>query len=336
MKTIDEWNNIISNIDKVYIYGAGTVAKKIASLLAYSGKKECLKGYVVSSKDNNPDEIMGVSVSNLKDITDKKTPMLVSLSEVYHPDIFKDLKEAGFEFVLPAHKYYSIDVEKEHIEDVNYSDNIDFSIKLSEEQSDYRIKIIDKYYSFKHAFGGGGFYQSFPMLGIKGTRDTSLRIKTYGLEKYISQDISVLDIGCNIGFLDMEISSKVKSIVALEYSDILVDIANEVAQTIGLKNINFVSDDYNEWQKKNQQRFDIIFSFAVHGWLNVTPEKYAEQIVSMLNDNGIFIIESQQLSTDMMFETFVEVFRHRELHVIDEGLLNDDGETDRKFVVLRK
>lgn len=336
MKAFDEWHNLVSSLDNIYIYGAGKVAVKIADLLDYSGKKGCLKGYIVSSKSGNPDDIKGVPVLLPSEVVNKRVAVLVSLSDVYHPEIFETLTNLGFCPVIPAHKYFSIEIEKAHSGDHDYAANIDESVRLSSKLSVYRMKMMDKYFSFSHAFGGNGFYQSFPKLGIKGTRNTAIRIEKYGLNDYVKPESTVLDIGCNIGFLDIEISGKVKSILGLEYSETLVEIGNETAKAIGTENVKFISGDYNEWQKQNTLSFDIIFSFAVHAWLNVRPEIYANQIVDMLNVNGIVIFESQQLSTDKMFSAFVEALVSEKLQVLKDEIINDDGETDRKFIVMKK
>lgn len=336
MKAIDEWNNLVSKMDKIYIYGAGKVAEKIRDLLGYSGKLTCLKGYIVSSKSSNPDEIDGLPVLLLSDSLDKKAVVLISLSEIYHPDVFGALKSAGFASIVPVHKYFSIEIEKPVDMHKSKSKHIDENVILSRDLSDYRGRMIDKYFSYSHAFGQDGFYQSFPMLGIRGTRSTDVRMDNYNLKDYITPESTVLDIGSNIGFLDIEISRNVKTILGLEYSDILVKIANETAKTVGADNVSFISCDYNEWQKHNGHCFDVIFSFAVHAWLNIAPDVYARQIVDMLNANGIVIFESQQLSTDKMFDTFVEALVGEKLKVLKEGIVNDDGETDRKFIVLKK
>lgn len=336
MKAIDEWNHLIADLDNIYIYGAGSVAEKLRGLLLDSGKLDCLNGFIVTSKENNPSEINGTPVMLLADIEDKDATVLMSLSEAYHSELFQTLKDIGFQKIVPAHRFYSIDIKKTSDYFASIEDYIDKNIKLQRELLIYREKLIRKYFEYDHAFGGGGFYQSFPTLGIKGTRDTAKRIKQYKLHDYIQKESAVLDIGCNIGFLDMEISKNVKSILGIEYSDILVDLACETAQMIGLGNVEFISCDYNDWRKMNTLKFDVIFSFAVHGWINVEPEVYAKQIVSMLNDNGSFIIESQQFLTDKMFIPFVNAFLDKGLQIINENMINDDGETDRKFVVLQK
>lgn len=335
MKAIDEWKNLVSNMDKIYIYGAGKVAEKIRALLLYANKQDCLMGYIVSSEKDNPDEIEGIPVTLLDNI-EKNATVLVSLSETYHPDVFKKLEDAGFLSVIPVHKYFSIDIKNVESNESDLKKCIDEDVHISDELADYRKKLIDKYFKYSHAFGSNGFYQSFPMLGIRGTRSTLIRMEAYGLTDYISHDSSVLDIGSNIGFLDMEISKYVREITGVEYSDILVDIANETAKEVRINNVRFISGDYNEWQKENTSKFDVIFSFAVHAWLNIKPDIYAVQLVDMLNNNGFLLFESQQLSTDKLFDDFVDALKKENMMILKEDIVKDDGETNRKFLVLKK
>jgi len=337
MKAINEWNDLIADMEKIYIYGAGMVAEKISDLLAYSDKKDCLMGYIVSSVKENPSEIDGIPVIPLGDSIDKRATVLVSLSEAYHPEVFQKLKEMGFVSVIHAHKFFGIDIRNTTDKAFNRENCIDEDVQLSNELVDYRDRMISKYFEYSHAFGRKGFYQSSPMMGIRGTRNTVTRLKIYGLTDFISPNSSILDIGSNIGFLDMEISKYVGEIIGLEYSDILVEIANETAKAVGINNVKFISVDYNVWQKNNTQKFDVIFSFAVHAWLNVKPDVYARQIVNMLNENGFLVFESQQLSTDKLFDDFVNALKKENLKILKEDIVNDDvEETVRKFLVMKK
>ena len=335
MKAIEAWNNTIKTIDTTYIYGAGAVAKKISSLLLYSGKINNLKGYIVSERENNPIHIDGFPVLAIEEVIERDIPVLVSLSEVYHPDVFESLNKLGFERIIPVHRYFSIDLDNAN-GPLNYDRFIDSKVVLSNDLMEYRKDFLEKYFLACHTFGDGGFYQSFQPLGIKGLRDSSFRIKKYGLQDFITDNTSVLDIGCNIGFLDMLIADSAKSVTGLDYSDSLIELAGELAKKINKDNIEFIRADYNDWIKDNNRRFDVILSFAVHGWLNVEPQIYADQIYSILSSDGIIMFESQQFFSDKMYDVFVDEFGNKGLEIIKEGFIKDDGETDRKYVLLKK
>lgn len=200
----------------------------------------------------------------------------------------------------------------------------------------FRQEVIEEFSKYEHAFGNGDFYQSFTEMGIRGTRDTQVRMDIYSIQEFLLPDSKVLDIGSNIGFLDMEISKYVKSILGLEYSKELADIANRIANQMDFDNVHFVNCDYNEWQKNNKSKFDGVFSFAVHAWLDVKPDIYANQVFAMLNNEGILYFESQQLSTDRLFDVFVEAFINKGMQSLKELVFIDDGKTRRKLVIMKK
>lgn len=66
-------------------------------------------------------------------------------------------------------------------------------------------------------------------------------------------------------------SYKVNEILGIEYNEKLVEIAQDTAKLLKVENVEFVNADYNEWQKNNSKKFDVILAFAVHIWLNIEP-----------------------------------------------------------------
>jgi len=115
----------------------------------------------------------------------------------------------------------------------------------------------------------------------------------------------------------------------------LSTIAKEVSKWENIKNVDFICSDYNTWFTTNHATFDVIFSFAVHIWLNVTPEVYSKQLRSILNPNGYLLFESQTLETDKMFDAFCEAFEENGFSKRSEHLLCDDGQTNRKLVIFQ-
>lgn len=70
------------------------------------------------------------------------------------------------------------------------------------------------------------FYQSDPELSIGGLRSTLDRVRLYGLDKAMFPEMNVLDIGCNVGFLDLEISKYVNSVTGVDIDESFVSVAN--------------------------------------------------------------------------------------------------------------
>ena len=208
--------------------------------------------------------------------------------------------------------------------------------KLTSEELACREKIIQMRIGNNQAFGEDGFYQSFPRLLLKGMRPTDRRIETYGLAQYLSKDAEVLDIGANTGFLDMEIAPQCKSVLGVEYNEKLVSIADTARKMLEIKNVTFTCADYSKWKKANNRRFNVIFSFAVHIWLGIAPEMYAEDICDLLEENGIFLFESHNIKNDKMHKVYGEAFRNKGLEEIATGYIMDDGLQERKYRIFRK
>ena len=186
-------------------------------------------------------------------------------------------------------------------------------------------------------FGRGMFYQSFPLIGLSGQRPTDKRIDCYGLIKYLSASKDVLDIGCNVGFLDLQLSQYVRSVTGIEYNKELVRIGTDISRMLNIENVDFVNDDFLLWNKRCNKKFDVIFSFAVHYWLHVTPRIYTQIVSSLIKKNGILVIESQNINTvDNCFYKYVEQLIHAGFCIMDEGTIQDDGIIGREWVVLQK
>ena len=110
----------------------------------------------------------------------------------------------------------------------------------------FKNKIHRILLSQKQQFGRGDFYQSFNQLNIRGQRPTNYRIEKYNLSKYIDKNKTILDIGNNVGFFDLTIANKVKSITGIEYNESLSFIANLTKKFLDVKNVNFINGDFNK------------------------------------------------------------------------------------------
>ena len=183
-------------------------------------------------------------------------------------------------------------------------------------------------------FGTRGlFYQSLPVWGIKGRRPTDLRIREYGLDSIVAGK-RVLDIGCNTGFLDIALTDKAKYITGIEYNQKLVDIANIVKDKMGLTNVTFAQGDFNKYVAPD--KFDVIFSFAVHMWIGMDPDAYVEKLLGLLDEHGYIIFESQKWSLDeQAFNDHITSFKNHGGVVEKEEFINDEGVLLRKFAVIR-
>ena len=201
----------------------------------------------------------------------------------------------------------------------------------------FKNKIYKILNSEKQQFGRGSFYQSFDELNIKGQRPTNYRIERYNLKKYLDKNKTILDIGNNVGFFDLTIASMVKSIIGIEYNKSLSVIANMTKEFLCINNVNFISGDFN---KTNfNEKFDIIFSFAVNYWLGHNAEYHSKTIYNLLNSGGIVIIESQDINSevDRDFDSkyIVDFYKNR-FKILEYGRIKDDNIIERSFFICQK
>ncbi len=143
-------------------------------------------------------------------------------------------------------------------------------------------------------YGKGDLYQSYDELNIKGKRNTKKRIKQYELKKYLHESFDILDIGCNCGFIDLQISNLVFSVEGVEINPYLVKIGNKVKEHLNIKNVNFHNKSFEDF--KGDGVYDVIFSFAsdevADGLSNLSYEDYIKKIVSLLNREKYLFYES--------------------------------------------
>lgn len=196
---------------------------------------------------------------------------------------------------------------------------------------------IQKIYSEESQdFGYGKFYQSLPELGIDGMRPTETRMEKYEFSRFLNSKQDVLDLGCNCGFLDLSIADMVHSVTGVEYNNTLVRIAEEVKNYLNKQNASFINDDYNNWSKKNTNKYDVVFSFAVHHWFGVTPYGYAKDLNNIIKPGGILYFESQDVKGDKIYTKIVKELLLRNFSIEYEGSDMDDGMYERHYYVLKK
>ena len=135
----------------------------------------------------------------------------------------------------------------------------------------------------------------------------------------------------------MEIATQVESVLGIEYDATLVNIANCVKDNLNIKNASFVNEDFCNWYKSNSQKYDVIFSFAIHQWLNLSAEQYADILDDLLKQNGYICIESHSLDNgDKKYIPCLEKLISKGYNLCWDGIIKDDGLNSRKYTVLYK
>lgn len=180
-------------------------------------------------------------------------------------------------------------------------------------------------------------YQSFPMLGINGTRQTDIRIKQYGLKDLLNKSMDVLDIGCNIGFMDMEIAYLVRNVTGIEYIQEVSRFSKKVANKLNIQNVTFISADFKEWKNLSHRKYDMIFSFAVYHWIDLSPHENALKIASLIKPGGFVIFEGHNIADTICndYNYYIDAFINNGFWSIKSDYIMDDGVTKRIWTLLQ-
>ena len=97
---------------------------------------------------------------------------------------------------------------------------------------------------------------------------------------------TVLEIGCNSGFIACSIASNTKFIVAFDIMEDLIKLANEVKAYKNIKNIIFYKSSFENLNIK--KKFDVILSFANHSTYDNQTKQHFHNI---LRNVSIFVIK---------------------------------------------
>lgn len=145
-----------------------------------------------------------------------------------------------------------------------------------------------------HDYGEGYFYQGYPPLLIRGLRDTEFRFRLYNLDSILNSDMSLLDIGCNTGFLSLMTAKRCAHVDAFDNNPFLIRIAERCRAFEGFRNVAFSCCSFDEF--KTDSKYDVVLSLANHYTFdgNMRPRfrDYMEKIRKMMKDGGQLIFES--------------------------------------------
>ena len=200
----------------------------------------------------------------------------------------------------------------------------DFQKILEEEQNSYS--------SWK--YGQSYFYQSCKPCSIRGLRNTEARIASMGLQSLV-KGARVLDIGCNVGFLDLELAPFAQSITAFDINPWCIKIAQRAADQLNIKNVHFICKTFEDFHE--EKLYDVVLSFANHHTYdqNTTQslEEYFSKISTCLRSGGVCCFEShapvyetpEQLSRAI--KLISKFFDIKKQSVLKKGNKGDKGRT---------
>lgn len=173
-------------------------------------------------------------------------------------------------------------------------------------------------------YNQGYFYQSFPQGKINGLRDTKSRINEYELSKELNKKI-VLNIGCNLGFLDCELSPYASQIDAFDINPYLIQIAKLARDFLQISNIEFSACSFEDYTSKTV--YDTVLSFANHSTYDLntkhTLQEYFQKVRKFLKKDGILLLESHAPSYEKNFQDVLNVVES--MFCIDKKMVLNKG-----------
>ena len=135
--------------------------------------------------------------------------------------------------------------------------------------------------------------------------------------KYLRVSDIVLDYGCGIGTMAIEIKDKVKKIHGIDISSKMIDIAKRKAAEQKSENIDFAqSTIFGERYKK--ESFDVILAFNILHFLKDT-QKVLTRIKELLKPGGWFISVTPCLGEKKSFKNifiFLLVFLQTKIGMV--------------------
>jgi SAM-dependent methyltransferase len=205
------------------------------------------------------------------------------------------------------------------------------------EEPEFYLNITRKYRVANSIYGGGRFYQSFSEIGIAGTRNIQERLSIYNVRKYLKPTDEVLDIGCNCGFFDLQLSEYVKSVYGMDIEPLFIEIANETKEYVGNTNATFVCDDFYSSIRNADVTYDAIFALAVHTNIFVSGASHLEfvkGIIMRLKPDGLLFFESHNLLNDRArYDELCGLFLENGMEIVmHENYFSD---FDRDIVILK-
>ncbi len=142
-------------------------------------------------------------------------------------------------------------------------------------------------------------YNMFPnyqtlVSGSKGepgqaNRSIPDRIITYGIDKVVTENSSILDLGCNRGFFGIALSPLIGSYLGIDSDQNQIIHGQNIKASEGLNNLTYRCEKYN--LNSGYGRFDIIICCAFHIYVDVSMEAFANHLTKMLKEGGHLFLE---------------------------------------------
>ena len=102
---IKPYENILNNLQEVYIFGAKELGKSFQAFFSRAGVN--VLGFIDNNPDTQNQEFCGYKVFNINDLQDKKDETVIVIASInYLYEINLQLKELGFKKAIPCPVFY--------------------------------------------------------------------------------------------------------------------------------------------------------------------------------------------------------------------------------------
>ncbi|GEK48171.1 sulfotransferase [Halomonas pacifica] len=197
------------------------------------------------------------------------------------------------------------------------------------------------------SFGDFGLpYQGYARVALPGSRPTEARIEAYKLRDHLAAlkekkgSVSALDIGCNHGFLLLELADQLDHGTGFDISPTCIEVGNTVARHLKIDNISLSAQTFESFMAEQPERHDLLIACAVHRWIGLPMPEFGRHLHSLLSKDGLLLLESQGIRrttmTEQDFDDKVKQICAKGFEQLDRGALCDDGVNYREFYILRK
>jgi 2-polyprenyl-3-methyl-5-hydroxy-6-metoxy-1,4-benzoquinol methylase len=107
-------------------------------------------------------------------------------------------------------------------------------------------------------------------------------------QSYLKPDMDVLEIGCGTGTTALKLAPFARSILAIDFSETMIDIAKEKAEQESISNVTFACTDITDLMSSSDKKYDMIMAHSV---LHLIDNKTLtiQQAFSLLKPGGHFV-----------------------------------------------
>lgn len=179
-----------------------------------------------------------------------------------------------------------------------------------------------------YAYFYGYPYQSLATLGIFGERPTEERFDIYGLGEILGPNDTVLDVGCNCGFVALYAAYRTGCrATGIDINPFMIEIGRRCAEYLELeRRVRLVAARFQEYA--TPQKFSAVFSFATHwtddGNYRVSLPEHLRRIHTFLEPGGVLVFETHTVDVgNAGFYAALESVR--DVYEWDGKVLTDNG-----------